>query len=108
MASADKVLEYKMRQTKDIPNLKTIIGQTITPVRWLLNEYTDANAEIHKVLVILCTDGQMYRTEVRNFIEAFDSYAASFAEESEKPSITITGLKSRRGNPYISFTANVG
>ena len=94
---------YKMRRSADIPNIKDAIGETLTPIAEMLNEYTDGDGEVHKVLVIKSADGRYFRTEVAAFIDNYRDYITEFGDEAERPNILITGKKSKRGNPYINF-----
>lgn len=96
-----KIQKYKLTRTKDMKNIREIIGETITPVAEVMSEYTDADGEIHKVLSIMTTKGEYVKTEVSAFIEAYNDYLGVFAEE--RVPILITGKTSKRGNPYVNF-----
>ncbi len=98
-----KIQQYKLRQTETMANLKEIIGQTITPVAELMQEYTDSDGQVHNVLAIKTDDNRYFRTEVAAFIEQYRRYLEVFAEDDPRPAITITGKKSRRGNPYLGM-----
>lgn len=95
---------YRLRKTQDMPNIKDIIGETVTPVAEFEHEYTDADGEVHNVLALKLADGRYVRTEVAAFIENYHDYIAVFGEDEERPAITITGKKSKRGNPFVNFT----
>jgi len=95
-----KIQRYKMTRTRDLPNIREIIGETVHVSAELLTEYTDPDGEIHKVLSLL-TDRGYYKTEVAAFIEAFAEFVEVFGDE--RPAITITGKTSKRGNPYVNF-----
>ena len=100
-----KVQVYKMKDSAKLPNMKELIGKTDIPLAYTMTEYTSSDGEIHKVLSILFKEAGMYRTETSAFIESFLRYWEVFGEEADdvKPSITITGQKSQRGNPYINL-----
>lgn len=99
-----KIELYKLRKTQDMPNIKEIIGEIVTPIAEYEHEYTDADGEVHKVLALKLADGRYMRTEVTAFIENYHDYIAVFGEDAERPAITITGKKSKRGNPFVNFT----
>lgn len=103
-----KVQQYKMMDSKTLPNLKDIGGETIKVVACLTHTYVDSEGEEHKVLSLMCEDGRMFRTEVKAFIDSFVNYWAVFGEEADedKPTMKIITMKSKRGNPYVSFELN--
>lgn len=99
----DKVLEFRMRRTNDMPNIKELAGQKVIPDKYAVSEYTDEKGETHKVLAIRFTDGKYYRTEVTAFIDTFMDYWNMFGEDDDKPAIEIITKNSKRGNPYVNF-----
>lgn len=107
--NAEKIAIFKMKTTADAKNLKDLIGQTVRPCKWEFSDYTDSDGENHNVLALelVTPDNKrgIYRTEVRAFIEKFNVYIDLFHDEpeAERPRITITGVSSKRGNPYINF-----
>lgn len=101
---------FKMRTTADATNMKELINRKVKPLKWEFSEYTDSDGENHTVLAmdLETDDGKIkgiYRTEVKAFIEKFRVYMDVFGAipDDERPLITITGVKSQRGNPYINF-----
>lgn len=103
MAQLTKVEQYKMMQTKNIPNMKDIIGKTDRPLAAITKDYTSADGEVHNVLVVKFAEAGMYRTEVKAFIEDFMDYWTVFEDDDDRPLITIVGKKSQRGNPYLGM-----
>lgn len=109
MSNAEKMTLFKMRMTADAKNIKDLIGQTVQPAKWNFSNYTDSDETIHTVLALdlRFKDGhtEMYRTEVRAFIDKFNVYAEVFGDEpeAELPWIVITGKSSQRGNKYVNF-----
>lgn len=103
MIDSKKVLEYRMRNTSKLPNVKDIIGKTVTPVHVLEAEYTDTDGEVHSVMSVDFGSDGIYRTEVGAFIEEMRNYWAVFGEDEEKPAIIIIGKQSKRGNSFVSF-----
>lgn len=104
-----KVQEYRMKDSSKLPNMKDMIGKTDVPLAHTLSEYTSSDGEIHRVLSVLFKDSGMFRTETAAFIESFERYWDVFGGEADdaKPAITITGQKSKRGNPYINLEVAV-
>lgn len=98
-----KIEKYRMMNTKNMPNVKDLVGEKVYPEAILCNEYTDADGEIHSVLAMRFRDHGCYRTEVKAFIEEMLKYWDVFGEDEEKPLIEITGKQSKRGNPYVSM-----
>lgn len=107
MAINKELLEkFKMRQTAEAMNLKTHIGETLKVDKWESTEYVDADGVYHNVLALsVVPSGDIYRTEVKAFIEKFRTYADVFGDVpvDERPLIKITGKTSRKKNEYISF-----
>lgn len=99
----EAVRKFKMSNTQALPNVKEIIGQTVTPEYWQFSEYVDANGVTHTVLAMDFGTVGIYRTETAAFIERFTAYADAFGAEDEKPAISITGKQSKRGNPFVCF-----
>ena len=107
MAINPELLErFKMKQTAEAGNLKSHIGEVLSIAKWEKSEYVDEDGVYHNVLS-LAVDGtkDIYRTEVKAFIEKFDKYIDVFGSESieNRPCIKITGKTSRKKNEYISF-----
>lgn len=94
-----------MKDSSKLPNMKDLIGKTDVPLAYTMSEYTSSDGEIHKVLSVFFKDSGMYRTETSAFIDSFLRYWEVFGEEEDnvKPAITITGQKSKRGNPFINL-----
>lgn len=103
MIDSNKVLEYRMRNTSKLQNVKELIGQTVTPVHVLTTEYTDSDGEVHRVLAVDFGSVGIYRTEVAAFIEEMRNYWEVFGDDEEKPAIVITGKHSKRGNSFVCF-----
>jgi len=88
------------------PNLKDCEGQIISPVAFHVHQYTDGEQKMHNVLVIKDgKTGEMYKTEVSNFIEKFLKYDEAFGDspDDEKPDIVIKITVSKKGNKYVTF-----
>ncbi len=97
---------FKMKQTAEAANLKTHIGEVLQIEKWETSEYVDADGVPHSVLSLsIYGTGDIYRTEVRAFIEKFRTYIDVFGEceINERPFIKITGKTSKKRNEYISF-----
>lgn len=103
MKELSKMELYRLRKTAEMPNIKDIIGETMTPCAWHEHEYTDADGEVHNVLAIAFDNGKYYRTEVAAFIENFRDYVAVFGDDENRPAIQISGKRSKRGNPFVNF-----
>ena len=87
-------------------NLKDCEGMIISPVAFHTHEYEDNNGKTHTVLVIKDgKSGEMFKTEVKAFIDKFMKYDESFgdAPDDEKPQIVITIMTSKAGNKYVNF-----
>lgn len=104
--------QFAMKSTKDNKNIKDLIDELVRPLSWEKTAYYDNEDIQHTVLSIKFewSDGttsttDIYRTEVKAFIEKFGYYVEVFGElpPAEHPRIKITGKKSQRGNKYISF-----
>lgn len=98
-----KIQQYRMADTKQQKNVKELAGQKVRPIAATAREYTDADAQVHTVLSIMLDSGEIYRTEVKAFIDAFNTYWSVFGDEDEKPQIEITTKNSKRGNPYVNM-----
>ena len=97
---------FKMKQTAEAANLKTHIGEVLAIEKWETSEYVDADGVPHSVLSLSINGtGDIYRTEVRAFIEKFRTYIDVFGEcpIDQRPLIKITGRTSKKRNEYISF-----
>lgn len=103
---AERVAAYKMTRSQDMPNIKTIAGQTITPVQEYFGTYEDKDGAEHHVLTIKTDDNRYYRTEVAAFQRDYQDYVACFGDMTPRPSITIIGKSSRKGNQYVTFSVN--
>ena len=87
-------------------NLKDCEGMVIKPVASHTHQYTATDGSEHAVLVILNgKDGQMYKTEVKAFIEKYLKYEESFGElpDDQKPEIVIIINTSKKGNRYVNL-----
>ena len=87
-------------------NLKDCEGQIISPVAYHTHNYQDADGKEHTVLVIKDgKTGEMYKTEVKAFIEKFLKYDEAFGDSSdeEKPDIVIVLNTSKKNNRYVNF-----
>lgn len=101
-----RVEVFKAVNSKDLPNIKELEGQTIKPVASHTHTYEDGEGKEHSVLVIKDgRSGRMYRTEVKAFIDKFLAYDEAFGDlpDEEKPEITIATWKSKRGYAYVNF-----
>lgn len=107
MAIKTELLEkFKMKQTAEAGNLKSHIGEILKVERWETSEYVDVGGVYHNVLALSISGTKdILRTEVKAFIEKFNSYVSVFGEESieDRPLIKITGKTSKNRNEYISF-----
>ena len=107
MEISKELLErFKMKQTAEAANLKTHIGEVLAIEKWETSEYVDADGVPHAVLSLSINGtGDIYRTEVRAFIEKFRTYIDVFGEcpIDQRPLIKITGRTSKKRNEYISF-----
>lgn len=107
MAVNQELLErFKMKQTADAHNLKSHIGEVLKIDKWELTEYIDADGTYHNVLAVaIYGTKDIYRTEVKAFLEKFKTYIDVFGEApvDERPYIKITGKTSKKKNDYISF-----
>lgn len=87
-------------------NLKDCEGMIISPVAFHTHEYEDNNGKTHTVLVIKDgKSGEMFKTEVKAFIDKFMKYDEAFGEvpDEEKPDIVIVLNTSKAGNKYVNF-----
>ncbi len=107
MAVNQELLErFKMKQTADAHNLKSHIGEVLKIDKWELTEYIDADGTYHNVLAVaIYGTKDIYRTEVKAFLEKFKTYIDVFGDApvDERPYIKITGKISKKKNDYISF-----
>ena len=107
MAISKELLDkFKMKQTADLGNLKSHIGEILPVEKWEFSEYSDVDGKYHKVLAISVAGTEdIYRTEVTAFIEKFATFIDVFGEEpvANRPRIKITGKVSKKKNDYISF-----
>ena len=107
MEISKELLErFKMKQTAEAANLKTHIGEVLAIEKWETSEYVDADGIPHCVLSLsIHGTGDIYRTEVRAFIEKFRTYIDVFGDcpVDQRPLIKITGRTSKKRNEYISF-----
>lgn len=104
--NAEKLEKFKMKQTAEAGNLKSHIGETLRIDKWENTEYVDVDGAYHNVLSLsVAGTKDIYRTEVKAFIEKFKSFAEVFGDEpvENRPMIKITGKTSRKKNEYISF-----
>lgn len=101
--NAEKIAVYRMSRTQNMPNMKELIGKTVTPTAAKESEYTDGDGILHIVLAVEFANVGCYRTEVAAFIENFRAYWEVFADEDEKPALSIVGKSSKRGNTYVNF-----
>ena len=99
------IQKFKAMNDK-LDNLKECEGLVIAPVAYHTHTYTASDGSDHAVLVILNgRDGKMYKTEVKAFIEKFNTYLESFGDlpDDEKPEIMIVINTSKKGNRYVNF-----
>lgn len=104
--NAELLNKFKMKQTAEAANLKTHINEVLKIGSWEMTEYVDVDGTYHNVLSLAIADSKdIYRTEVRAFIEKFKAYIDVFGEcpVEERPCIKITGKTSKKRNEYISF-----
>lgn len=104
MMELTKIQQYRMADTKNQTNIKELAGQKIKPIAATAREYTDANAEVHTVLSIMVDSGEIYRTEVKAFIDTFNAYWSVFGDDEDRPQIEISTKNSKRGNPYVNMS----
>lgn len=99
--------KFKMKNTKDLPNMKELNGIVDVPLAMEATTYTNGSEE-HNVLAILFRDSGIYRTECKGFIDSFMAYWEAFAEEpdEQKPPITISIYKSKKGNDTLKMTVD--
>lgn len=89
-----------------LPNFKDCEGLIVKPIAFITSNYEGQDGKLHTKLVILNgNDKQMYKTEVKAFIEKFMQYDESFSDvpDDEKPELVITIKTSKAGNKYVSF-----
>ena len=89
-----------------LPNFKDCEGLIVKPVAFTTSNYEGQDGKLHTKLVILNgNDKQMYKTEVKAFIEKFLKYDESFGSDpdAEKPDIVIKINTSKAGNRYVNF-----
>ena len=106
MINADLIQKFKMMQTADAANLKSHIGETIKVSDWEFSEYSDVDGQYHNVLALsMPNTREIYRTEVRAFIDKFKKFITVFENVpvEERPFIKITGKTSKKKNDYIDF-----
>lgn len=106
MVKNELLEKFKMKQTAEAGNLKSHIGETLKIGKWETSEYCDVDGTYHNVLSLSIADSKdIYRTEVKAFIEKFRTYAEVFGDEpvDDRPLIKITGKTSKKRNEYISF-----
>lgn len=87
-------------------NVKEIDGETILPVAHITYQYTASDGELHSVLVIKDgITGEMFRSEVKAFIDKFMTYLEDFGDmpDEERPAIRISCRESKKGNKYANF-----
>lgn len=104
--NAELLNRFKMKQTAEAANLKSHINEVLKIEKWESSEYVDADGTYHNVLSLsIAGTGDIYRTEVRAFIEKFKTYVDVFGDlaADERPYIKITGRTSKKRNEYISF-----
>lgn len=104
MMELTKIQQYRMADTKNQKNIKELAGKKVKPIAATAREYNDADAQVHTVLSIMLDNGEIYRTEVKAFIETFNAYWSVFGDEDDKPMIEISTRNSKRGNPYVSMS----
>lgn len=101
-----RVEKFKALNSKDIPNIKDCEGQILKPVAFYTHEYEDSESKSHHVLVIKDgKTGNMFRTEVKAFIDKLMAYYEAFGTlpDEEKPEIVIQIQTSKKGNRYVNF-----
>ena len=89
-----------------LPNFKDCEGLIVKPIAFVTSNYDGQDGKLHTKLVILNgNDKQMYKTEVKAFIEKFMQYDEAFSDvpDEEKPEMVITIKTSQKGNKYVSF-----
>ena len=99
------IQKFKAMNDK-LPNFKECEGLVVRPLAFHNSHYTGQDNKEHTKLVILnALDGQMYKTEVKAFIEKFMQYDESFGDmpDEEKPLMVIKMNTSKAGNKYVTF-----
>ena len=99
------IQKFKAMNDK-LPNFKECEGLLVRPLAFHTSHYTGQDNKEHSKLVILnALDNQMYKTEVKAFIEKFMQYDESFGDmpDEEKPLMVIKMNTSKAGNKYVTF-----
>lgn len=99
------IQKFNARNGK-LNNFKDCEGMLVRPIGFDTSTYTGQDGKEHQKLVILNgLDGEMYKTEVKAFIEKFLTYDESFGDmkDEEKPLMVIVIRKSKAGNNYVNF-----
>ena len=99
------IQKFKAMNDK-LPNSKECEGLIVKPVAFHTSTYEGQDGKEHTKLVILNgNDKQMYKTEVKAFIEKFMQYDEAFGDlpDDEKPEMVIVLKKSKAGNNYVTF-----
>ena len=74
------IQKFKAMNDK-LPNFKECEGLVVKPIAFLTSTYEGQDGKDHTKLVVLNgNDKQMYKTEVKAFIEKFMQYDASFGD----------------------------
>lgn len=97
---------FRAKNGDGVQNVKECEGQIVHPVTFTTSTYIGKDEKEHEVLIIKDgKTGNMYKTEVKAFIEKYRNYEESFGgeDDAEKPEIVIVLKKSKKGNTYVDF-----
>ena len=97
---------FRAKNGDGVTNIRDCEGQIIRPIAFTTKRYIGRDEKEHEVLIIKDgKTGEMYKTEVRAFIEKYRDYEESFGgeDDTEKPEIVIILKKSQKGNSYVNF-----
>ena len=97
---------FRAKNGDGVTNIRDCEGQILRPIAFTTKRYIGREEQAHEDLIT--TDGktgEMYKTEVRAFIEKYRDYEESFGgeDDTEKPEIVIILKKSQKGNSYVNF-----
>ena len=97
---------FRAKNGDGVENVRECEGQILKPIAFTTKRYIGQDEKEHEVLIIKDgKTGNMFKTEVRAFIEKYRDYEESFGgeDDSEKPEIVIILNKSKKGNTDVNF-----
>lgn len=87
--------QYLMTLAPNIGRVKDIVGAKLEITKAVLFDDIDKEGEIHELLTIMTTEGEIYATNSRTFRKSFNDIAGIFIEDNDNVCLFIEVIRGK-------------